>query len=141
MTTITRQFRIDAGHRLLRHEGKCAHVHGHSYTIELTVSAEALDDVGRVIDFGVLEQVVGGWLQDTFDHGFIAEQGDPIIEFFEKTPQKLVVLDVPPSVENLSQIFFAGAARLLEEHKITVKAVRAYETPKSWADFTGPVPE
>src|SRR5262249_14498003 len=53
--TCTRLLQFDAGHRVYQHEGKCANLHGHRYTAEITAQAEALDKIGRVIDFSVLK--------------------------------------------------------------------------------------
>ena len=54
--TCARRLEFDSGHRVLRHESKCRHVHGHRYVLELTCAAAQLDDLGRVIDFGVTRQ-------------------------------------------------------------------------------------
>lgn len=138
MTTpeITRRFEIDMGHRLLKHESKCRNTHGHRYVIEVSCLADDLDEVGRVIDFGAVKSIVGQWLDDIFDHGFAAQVGDPIIPFLEANSQKYVVMEDPPTVENLVKVWYEGAAELLEPHNITVTKVRAYETPNCWADWT-----
>jgi 6-pyruvoyltetrahydropterin/6-carboxytetrahydropterin synthase len=134
---ITREFGIDMGHRLQKHESKCAHVHGHRYTIQVTCRGlSRLDEVGRVIDFSVLKEKVGGWLDDVFDHGFVAEHGDPIVEWLVSNGQKHVTLDVPPTVEHLVEVWFNGAAEIMAEHGIVVTKVLAYETPNCWAAYT-----
>lgn len=135
MNRITRSFRIDMGHRLMNHESKCRNVHGHSYTFELTVQAAQLDAVGRVVDFGVLKEVVGGWLDTTLDHGFVVQEGDPLIPALQAIDTKTVVLDCPPSIENLVKVVFDKAWELLENTGLTVTHVRGYETPSCWADY------
>lgn len=40
---------ISCGHRLYKHESKCAHLHGHNYRIHFTVTGR-LDALGRVTD-------------------------------------------------------------------------------------------
>lgn len=131
---ITRRLEIDAGHRLMRHESKCRNVHGHRYAFEVTVEGPGLDEVGRVIDFGVVKEKVGGWLNDTFDHGMIVEDGDPIIPWLANHDQKTVVLDCAPSIENLVRIVFEKCAELLPE-PLRIVHVRGYETPTCWADI------
>jgi len=134
---ITRSFDIDVGHRLLRHEGKCRSAHGHRYTVEVSCKAVSrLDDVGRVIDFSVVKDEVGGWLDRMFDHGFVIQQGDPLEEWLDAHDQKHQVLDCPPSIENLTREWFDGAATLLAVHGIVVTKVRGYETAKCWAEYT-----
>lgn len=136
MLTITRTFEIDAGHRLMKHESKCKNLHGHRYRVELTVAAEqegALDEVGRIIDFGVIKDVFGGWLNETYDHGFIVEEGDPILPALDGT--KYIVLGCPPSIENLVRIWHDGATTVLRVHGVRVVHTRAWETEKCYADY------
>lgn len=132
---ITRSFEIDYGHRLKNHESKCKNAHGHRGRFDVTVSAEDLDHVGRVIDFGVVKREVGGWLNEAFDHGFIAEEGDPIAAFLQAEGSKVIVLEVPPSIEHLTRLVHEGATRVMLPHGIRVEAVRGYETPTCWADY------
>lgn len=134
---ITRRFAIDAGHRLLRHEGKCRHPHGHRYVVEVSVNATSLDPVGRVIDFGVIKDTFGGWLNQEFDHGFIVERADHLLDWLKEDASKVHVLDCPPSVENLVRVWYEGAVRLLEPLGVKVVHMRAYETETSWADYGG----
>jgi len=137
---IVKRLEIDAGHRLLKHEGKCRHVHGHRYAFEIHAQAPYLDDVGRVIDFSVIKKVIGGWLDDRWDHGFIAQMGDPIIPWLEENEQKFYLLDMPPTAENLS-LYLLGLCKpdgmlgkLLPG--ILVTQVVCYETPTSRAVAT-----
>src|SRR5262249_24520110 len=46
-----RRITFCTGHRVLRHEGKCAHLHGHNYTAIVHAAAPDLDGLGRVVDF------------------------------------------------------------------------------------------
>lgn len=62
---------IDAGHRVKGHESKCSHVHGHTYAVEVEVSAPRLDHLGRVVDFSIISQVCDTWCQNNWDHNFI----------------------------------------------------------------------
>lgn len=71
-----RKIEFDAGHRVLKHESKCRHVHGHRYVLEITAVAAELDDVGRAIDFGKIKEVCGGWVDTHLDHGYIAHPDD-----------------------------------------------------------------
>ncbi len=132
---ITRRFAIDAGHRLMKHESKCQHLHGHRYVVEVTVGAARLDDVGRVVDFGVVKDAFGGWLNDIYDHGFIVEQGDPLVAWLVEHKQKHHVMPCPPSIENLVKEWFVGAKEVLEARGVEVVHVRGYETESCWADY------
>ncbi len=69
---------ISCGHRVSGHESKCQHLHGHNYRIHFKVEAE-LDDVGRVLDFSVIKTRLCLWLEDNWDHKFLAWEKDPIM--------------------------------------------------------------
>ena len=139
-TTCTRIFGIDVGHRVMRHESKCAHVHGHRYGIEVTCAAPALDAVGRVVDFSVVKQVVGTWLDDNLDHGYAHHPDDPVGVYLHGQGQKTFAMPAEygePTAENMARLVGAVAGHLLAGHGIRVARVRVYETPNCWADWEG----
>lgn len=90
-----RPIRISAGHRLLHHEGKCSRPHGHNYEIAVSV-AGTLREEGWVVDKGTVTDIVEEW-----DHRFLLERGDPLIDAFEQSGDSdaTVILDHPPTVE------------------------------------------
>ncbi len=133
MITITRRLEIDAGHRLMNHESKCRNAHGHRYAFEVEVSADELDELGRVIDFSVVKTVLGGWLDDNWDHAFIYQRGDSVGTWLEANDQKHYAVDFAPTAENLAADFLATARKLLAPVKITVVSVRLWETPNCCA--------
>lgn len=76
---ITRRFEFDAAHRVLNHESKCAHLHGHRYVAEVTVASDVLDNVSRVIDFSQVKKLVGEWIDFYWDHNIILHPDDPLL--------------------------------------------------------------
>ena len=48
MITITRKLEFDAGHRIPDHKSQCRNLHGHRYTIEITLVGEVIDARMRV---------------------------------------------------------------------------------------------
>lgn len=130
--TVIRSHEICAGHRVVGHESKCRHLHGHNYKfhfkvapkVSYTVMHEAdfaslkqLDDVGRVIDFSVVKTTLCQWLEDNWDHKFLHWEEDPLIKALqvdcelcdETTGQdvrdfdnSLVSLPFNPTAENLA---------------------------------------
>jgi 6-pyruvoyltetrahydropterin/6-carboxytetrahydropterin synthase len=134
MVTITRRLEIDAGHRLLEHEGKCKNYHGHRYVFEVTVTAPELDSVGRVIDFSVVKEGFGGWLDKYWDHGMILESEDPLFIVLDRMGMKCFALPTPPTAENLAGYAY-GVAQMTLPKMITVVRMRVYETPNCWADY------
>src|ERR1700686_2440056 len=56
----------DAMHRIPGHEGVCKAYHGHRYAAEISVRAENLDALGRVVDFSVNKDAMGAWIKQYF---------------------------------------------------------------------------
>ena len=108
--------RISAGHRLLHHDGKCARPHGHNYEVTVEVTGE-LTEEGWVVDKGEITDVIDEW-----DHMFLLERGDPLVEAFRDAGDgdALVVLEHPPTAEVMSLVL---EARLLEALPETVSDV------------------
>jgi 6-pyruvoyltetrahydropterin/6-carboxytetrahydropterin synthase len=132
-------FGIDAGHRVTKHESKCAHVHGHRYSIEVTVAAPALDDVGRVVDFGVVKAVVGAWLDSAMDHGYLSHPDDPIGRIIKEAGHKVLFMPSDlgePTAENIATLILRVSQKLLamEGDNLHVTKVRVWETPNCYAD-------
>jgi len=93
-----RPIRISTGHRILHHDGKCSRPHGHNYEVSVTVVGE-LTDEGWVVDKGEVTSVISEW-----DHRFLLEAEDPLVEAFEASGDEdaVVVLDAPPTAEVMS---------------------------------------
>lgn len=160
---ITRRLEIDAGHRLLGHEGKCRNYHGHRYVFDVTVEAPTLDTVGRVVDFSVVKEKVGGWLDRYWDHGMILQVGDPLIDALHAlappaalittdatnraddaalviacSDPKFYVLPDPPTAENLAAVLYEQASFLLRTDtggNLRVVKVVCHETPNCAAEY------
>lgn len=81
MFTAQRYHDISCGHRVHGHESKCSHLHGHNYRIHFKVAADnsRLDELGRVLDFSVIKHCLCMWVEENWDHKFLAWHEDPII--------------------------------------------------------------
>jgi len=90
--------RISTGHRILHHDGKCSRPHGHNYEVTVELTGQ-LTEKGWVVDKGVVTDIIDEW-----DHKFIVEQSDPLVEAFKQTGDSdgLVVIDHPPTAEVMS---------------------------------------
>jgi 6-pyruvoyltetrahydropterin/6-carboxytetrahydropterin synthase len=93
-----RPIRISSGHRILHHDGKCSRPHGHNYEITVQIQGE-LTEEGWVVDKGDVTDVISEW-----DHRFLLEEDDPLIEAFEASGDgdAVVVLEHPPTAEVMS---------------------------------------
>ena len=108
--------RISSGHRILHHDGKCARPHGHNYEITVEVTGEFTDE-GWVVDKGDVTGVIDEW-----DHRFLVEEGDPLVEAFESSGDgdALIVLEHPPTAEVMSILL---EQRMIEAFPDTVSDV------------------
>ena len=137
MITATRKLGFDSGHRVMRHESKCRNVHGHRYTAEITVSAPELDECDRVVDFSEIKRLVGAWIDENWDHGFISHAEDRYGKMLASAGE-LKVFFMPldygePTAENMARYLAEKCDELLTK-PLTVE-VRLYETPNCWADW------
>ena len=141
---ITRRLEFDAGHRIPSHNGQCRHLHGHRYAIEITLSgdvitADGLSEQGMVMDYSEVKRIAREQLVDAWDHAFLAYRGDrAVLDFLNSLPEhKTVVLDAPPTAENLAMFAFKlldSAYRDAYGNSLLLERVRIYETPNNWAD-------
>lgn len=137
MKTCVRLLKCDAGHRVLGHEGKCAHPHGHEYRFEIEAAADDLDSIGRVIDFSVLKAKVGGWIDVNWDHNFIVCRKD--IAMLEglavvDSGKQPFVMDENPTAENLAHFLLHLCPLLLHGTGVKVTRVRCWETQNCYAE-------
>jgi 6-pyruvoyltetrahydropterin/6-carboxytetrahydropterin synthase len=136
--TCTRRFEFDAGHRVTQHESKCKHVHGHRYVAEITVeSIEGLDEVGRVVDFGRLKEVVGRWIDDEWDHAYIGHPDDWVPSTLANAGMRVYLMPtgMEPTAENLAEHLALRAANLLTDDRLRVVRVVMWETPNCKAEW------
>ncbi|WP_049983371.1 6-pyruvoyl tetrahydropterin synthase family protein [Halorubrum sp. BV1] len=108
--------RISSGHRIRHHDGKCSRPHGHNYEITVEVTGE-LTEEGWVVDKGDVTDVIDAW-----DHRFLVEEGDPLVDAFEASGDgdALVVLEHPPTAEVMSVLL---EQRMLDAFPATVSKV------------------
>jgi 6-pyruvoyltetrahydropterin/6-carboxytetrahydropterin synthase len=118
--TIGKKFGFEAGHRLpgLPPEHRCSRQHGHSYEVEVILTAHSLEEPGFVTDFGALAPFKK-FLDTELDHYNLHE-----------------VLPVEPTSERLAQ-FLAGwfSQNLQPTIPGRLVAVLVRETGSSWARF------
>ncbi len=117
-TTVTKILSFDAAHSLPDHAGKCRNVHGHRYTVEVTVGGP-LQDSGparaMVVDFADLEERVATLIVDPLDHQYLND-----------------ILDVVPTAEAMAGWMLIT----LRENGLPVIRLRLWETPTSYAEVT-----
>lgn len=77
MPQVTKELRTETGHRLTNYDGRCSHLHGHSYLWQVTARAHKLDDKNMVIDFKDLKKAMNAVL-DPLDHCMVLAADDPL---------------------------------------------------------------
>ena len=142
MITCTRRIEWDAMHRIPLHESKCKAFHGHRYAAEITCRAETLDSLGRVVDFSVIKERVGGWVDQHWDHTAILMKDDPdpsvrvLAEANARLGRPVYWLEAHPTAENIVAELAHVAAELLKDTGVTVTSIRLWETPNGSAEWS-----
>lgn len=165
---VHRYHDISCGHRVVGHENKCRHLHGHNYRIHFTCVVDQLgrelnhaagsknpelDEVGRVIDFGVIKEKLCMWVEDHWDHKFLYWTNDPVFELLrsganyynssgawneEVSLFEGALVEVPfnPTAENMAQylVEVVGPAQLAGTG-IKLSEVMVEETMKCFASY------
>lgn len=136
MFRVTREISFCYGHRLLNYDGKCRHLHGHNGRAVITMSSSRLDDLGMVMDFGLLKKVVGGWIDDQLDHRMLLHRKDPVREYLQSLGEPIFLMDVNPTAENIAKLIFDFA----RSKGFPVDEVKLWETDSCYATYTSPDP-
>jgi 6-pyruvoyltetrahydropterin/6-carboxytetrahydropterin synthase len=138
LLTCTRRIEFDAAHRVVGHEGKCKHLHGHRYALEATFASKTLDNIGRVVDFGVIKELLGQWIDDHWDHTTILYDKDKPLgkAISDITNQKIFYLSANPTAENMAEyIINTVCPDLFGNMPIECVRIRLYETPNCYAEL------
>ncbi len=69
---ITKEFKFEAAHRLHGHP-KCGRLHGHSYSVQVTLQREELGSDGMVQDYGDLAPIKK-YIDENLDHRYLVGQ-------------------------------------------------------------------
>jgi 6-pyruvoyltetrahydropterin/6-carboxytetrahydropterin synthase len=140
--TIMRKVSFCAGHRLLNHENKCANVHGHNYLVEFYVTGNEVDEIGRVVDFAVINRLFKGWIDEHWDHGFLLwdEDKEAIAALNLIRPNRLYLLPYNPTAENLARYLLEVVAPPLiasiKGYDLRMSKVVVWETENSSAEVS-----
>ncbi len=113
---ICKRARFDAAHWLPNYEGLCRHLHGHTYTVEVHLMVEGVDEKTRMgVDFRELSRFLEDEILGKFDHSCLND-------FIEQ-----------PTAEAVCQHFLDIAEKRFKGVGTSV-VIRVYETPDSWVE-------
>ncbi|MDX9745728.1 MAG: 6-carboxytetrahydropterin synthase QueD [Syntrophales bacterium] len=119
--TIKRAF--SAAHSLKEIGGKCEKLHGHNFTVEVSVATDQLNREGLVVDFRVIKT----WTDETLrelDHKYLNE-----ISIFR---------GANPSSENIARHIYDQIARRITTPGLRVSRVIVWESENAKVAYTGP---
>lgn len=69
---LCREFIFDAAHYIPHYKGKCEHLHGHTYRLEVVIEGGVKKD-GMVIDFAKMKEIVETQVLEKLDHQSLNE--------------------------------------------------------------------
>jgi 6-pyruvoyltetrahydropterin/6-carboxytetrahydropterin synthase len=139
---ITKQFTFEMAHALYGYDGKCKHIHGHSYKLDVCVIGNPIKDTtnpkfGMVIDFGDLKEIVKSEIVEVLDHATMLniESGHAkLAEILKKEGHKIVEVDYQPSSENMV-IDFAKKIKAKLPEGLELHSLKLRETETAFAEW------
>lgn len=121
---------------------RCSHnIHGHSYTIEILLESNYLDNGQMVYDFGLVKHTMKSII-DSFDHSITLWSGDEedYIKDMQRHSDRWVLLPVSPSAEQFSRVFYLIIEKILQatsmsngEQGVSLSSVIVHETKSGYA--------
>lgn len=139
---VTKVFNFEMAHALHGYKGKCAHIHGHSYHLTVTVLGRTIEEEGNpnrgmVMDFSDLKKVVNEEIVAIFDHALVLKETDPLLSAFEANAaenRQIVKTSYQPTCENML-IDFAKRLRARISAPLMLHSMTLQETPNSYASW------
>ena len=138
---ITKQFGFETAHALWNYDGKCRHIHGHSYKLFITLIGKPISDkdstkFGMVMDFGDLKKIINDEIIEQFDHSLLLYKETAWIDDILKQNlyDHVIALDYQPTCENMVIDFSVRIAKHLPAG-VDLFTVKLYETTTSFAEW------
>lgn len=127
--------KFETAHRQLGDASKCGFLHGHNWKAEIIITSSKLSQLGYIIDFKVIKDVI----TNTLDHKVILNNEDPLAaELLENHNQKVYALNhTNPTCEILAEYILKLIKMVLDDEHSEV-IVRLYENDESYAEVSYP---
>jgi 6-pyruvoyltetrahydropterin/6-carboxytetrahydropterin synthase len=120
MFEIEREMTFSASHQLRGYKGKCERLHGHNFKVRVSVCSQNLDDIGMVMDFHELDELMRSAVHP-FEHRHLNE-----ITVFTK---------VNPTSENIAKVVGESITKSLKGRVLRLMYCDVYETERSRARY------
>ena len=114
--SVTRSVTFDAAHKLPNYDGLCSKLHGHRWTLEVTISGEVNKQTGMIVDFKELNEYLKERVVRLFDHSYINDL-------------------IPMPTAEMMVIYIVKELRI--KYGPGLSRVRLYETPNSYCEWLG----
>jgi 6-pyruvoyltetrahydropterin/6-carboxytetrahydropterin synthase len=138
---VTKEFRFESAHALKGYDGPCRNVHGHSYSLSVTISGTPVicndsPKLGMVMDFGDLKKLIRENITDPLDHALLLSTDNPEADLknIGEPFTNIKILPFQPTSENLL-IDFADRIRKVLPPDIKLHSLRLRETSNSYAEW------
>ena len=131
MYRIVREIDFCYGHRLIRYEGKCSHLHGHNGKAVITLEGPELDDRGMLVDFSDVKRHLQRWIDENLDHNMLLCQDDPLLPVLQERGERVFITNENPTAENIARLIYEHA----REAGLPVVEVTLWETPRCHASY------
>ncbi len=104
---IRKRFKFEMAHRLVSsYSTRCQSIHGHSYTVDVTLRDEELNEDEMVVDFGKVKDEMNEFM-DQFDHTMVLASHDPIkdemIAMMKSMYMRYMVVNYNPTAERMAE--------------------------------------
>jgi 6-pyruvoyltetrahydropterin/6-carboxytetrahydropterin synthase len=138
---ITKEFHFEMAHALLNYDGLCSCIHGHSYSLSVTLIGEPIKNNtnsknGMVIDFTQLKSIIKENIVDKLDHAFLLNSETPDKETLiaKNLFDKVIFTNFQPTCENLL-IDFASVLKDKFPPNLKIYCLKLRETSTSYAEW------
>jgi 6-pyruvoyltetrahydropterin/6-carboxytetrahydropterin synthase len=136
---ITKEFSFEGAHALVGYDGKCKHIHGHSYKLFVTVKGTPSTDcnsskLGMLIDFTDLKKIINEAIINKFDHAFIVKEGSPLQKEIGDAYKNVKIVPFQPTCENLV-IYFSELISGNLPQNTKLLSLKLYETATSYVEW------
>ena len=109
-----------AAHQLRGYKGKCENLHGHNWRVQISVSAERLNELDIAIDFHDLKKIAQEVVAP-LDHAFLND----VFPFTEKNP----------SSENVAKWIFDSLKKKINNGNLRTAAVTVWDSESASASY------
>jgi len=131
MFQVVKEIEFCYGHRLLNHQGKCRHLHGHNARARIVLESETLDPMGMVCDFADVDKAARAFIDGELDHTMLMHKSDPFLPTIMEAGERVYVMEDNPTAENIAKLIYTH----VEKRGLPVVEVQIWETGTAYATY------